>query len=166
MTKLDSPKRLAELLEPGMTLMVGTAASEIASVAAVSLHSRPLTVAHTKDDTIRVLIDTTADFVDQARRGERAHVTLSDNRQNVWVSLNATMTLSMSESEIEELWNPFASAYFEEGRESPNIGVLRLHVTDGMYWSTPSGRLGSLISVIKAKMGDPDDGGEHGAVAP
>ena len=33
-----------------------------------------------------------------------------------------------------------------------------------MYWSTPSGRLGSLISIVKAKFGNPENSGKHGDV--
>jgi hypothetical protein len=34
----------------------------------------------------------------------------------------------------------------------------------GSYWSTPSGRIGSLISMVKAQLGDPEQSGEHGDV--
>lgn len=162
MDQLDAPKKLAELLEPDMTLMVGMA--EIASSGTMRVESRPLTVADIQDDTIRVLVDTTADWAQRARNGERAHVTVSDNRKNVWAGLNAAMMISTDSIEIDEVWNPFAAAYFEDGRNSPNIGVLHLRVDGGMYWSTPSGRVGALISLIKTKFGDASQSGEHGIV--
>ena len=68
-------------------------------------------------------------------------MTISDNRQNVWASLQASMKVTTDNKEIDDLWNPFAAAYFEEGRESKNIGVLHLVVEKGMFWSTPSGRM-------------------------
>ncbi len=164
--ELDSPKKLSELLKPGMTLMVGTAAeAQPGSASPAPIESRPLTVADIDQDTIRVLVDSTARFTHQARAGEQAHVVVSDNRENVWASLNATMAFSQDEAVIDELWNPFAAAYFDDGRGSTNIGVLLLRVEDGTYWSTPSGRLGSLVSMIKAKLGDAEQSGEHGKVS-
>jgi len=65
---------------------------------------------------------------------------------------------------IDELWNPFAAAYFDNGRDSPGIAVLRVIGERGTYWSTPSGRIGSLISMVKARFGDPEQSGEHGDV--
>ena len=66
---------------------------------------------------------------------------------------------------IDELWNPAAEAFFDEGRDSPGIAVLGMTGSSGRYWSSPSGRLGSVIAMIKAKLGDPEESGEHGDVA-
>jgi hypothetical protein len=49
----DESKTLADLLDPGMTMMVGTLSP------AGRLEARPLTVAKVAGDTIRVLVDTT-----------------------------------------------------------------------------------------------------------
>ncbi len=163
MNELDSPKTIDELLEPGMTLMVGTQ-SVLDSHGEVGISSRPLTVADASGDLVRIIVDSSAEFARQAMRGERAHVTLSDNRKNVWASLDATMAMSTDTDEIDELWSPFASAYFPDGRESQNIAVLHLRVLRGMYWSTPAGRIGSAISLLKAALGKENDSGEHGAV--
>jgi general stress protein 26 len=155
----DESKTLADLLDPGMTMMVGTLSP------AGRLEARPLTVAKVAGDTIRVLVDTSAPWAQAVGAGDEAHVAVSDNRKNVWASLQATLRLSNDEAEINELWNPFASAYFDNGRESVDIGVLHIVVDSGAYWTSPSGRLGSLISMIKAVVGDPKDSGDHGAIA-
>lgn len=159
MEQLDPPKTLSELLDPGMTLMVGTPSSTGV------LDSRPLTVADVQGDMIRVLVDTTAEWADQARAGETAHVTVNDNRKNTWIALDARMALSTDDDEIDELWNPFAGAYFDDGRDSPNIGVLHIDVKVGTYWTAPSGRVGALISMLKAKVSGAGESGEHGAIA-
>ena len=71
MDTLDSPKKLSDLLEPGMTLMVGTPPSRPVTGATVSMESRPLTVADIDEDTIRVLVDTSASFMAEARTATR-----------------------------------------------------------------------------------------------
>jgi general stress protein 26 len=158
MTSTDTPPTLADLLKPGTTMMVATRSK------ADDLRSRPITVADANGPMIRALIDVTAQWAKDLVSGETAHVTTNDNRSNVWTSLNAVLTLTRNESEIDELWNAFAGAYFEDGRDSTNIGVLHIEVFDGFYWSTPSGRIGSMISMLKAKLGDPSDSGDQGIV--
>jgi len=54
--------------------------------------------------------------------------------------------------------------YFDNGRDSPGIAVLRITAEHGTYWSSASGRIGSVISMVKAWIGDPEQSGEHGEV--
>ena len=158
MSDADPAKPLSELLEPGSTLMVGTGPSE-------SLDFRPLTVSRIDGDQIQILLDTTADWTKTLRQGDRVWITASDTRKNTWMSLVGTASTTTDEKLIDELWNPFAEAYFDNGRESVGIAVMLVDGESGSYWTTPSGRLGSLISMVKAKLGRGEDAGEHGEVA-
>jgi general stress protein 26 len=155
----DASKPLAELMEPGTTLMVGTES------ASGRLEFRPLTVARVESSRIDILLDSREQWVTSLRDGDLVPVTMSDTRANVWVSLTGRASTSTDPSRIDELWNPFAGAYFDNGRETPGIAVLSIDAEDGRYWTSPSGRLGSLISIVKAKLGSAEQSGEHGDLA-
>ena len=154
----DPAKPLDELMEPGTTLMIGTGPDAGAEL-------RPLTVARVQGDVIDILVDGSAEWAREYRDGEPVLVVLSDDRNHVWAWIRGTGLLTTDQALIDELWNAFAGAYFEDGRDTPDITVLRIEAADGRYWSSPSGRIGSLISMIKAKLGDPEQSGEHGDVA-
>jgi general stress protein 26 len=155
----NSPdKTLADLMDPGTTLMVGTPGDH------GDLEFRPLTVARITGAQIEILLDGTEAWTSTLASG-RATVTLSDDRTNSWASLSATTSTTTDGATIDALWSPPAAAYFDDGRDSPGITVLRLHVDHGRYWSTTTGRLGSLISMVKARLGDPEQSGQHGNVA-
>lgn len=153
----DPAKPLSELMEPGSTLMYGLGSDS-------GVEFRPLTVARVDGNRIQILLDTREAWVSDIAEGERAYVTMSDNRTNTWVSLRGTTSVSTDRNLIDELWSSFAGAYFENGRETPGIAVLVVDAESGRYWTAPSGRLGSLISMVKAKLGDPEQSGEHGSV--
>lgn len=153
----DAAKPLDELMQPGSTLMVGTGG-------AADLEFRPMTVARVGGDTIEMLLDSDEEWVAALQDGDIAYVTMSDNRSNDWVSLRGVVSLSSDPALIDELWNPAAGAYFDNGRDTPTIAVLRIAGRRGTYWSSPSGRLGSVISLVKAKFGDPEESGTHGDV--
>ena len=155
MTNDDEARGIDTLTEPGSTLMVGTQVSG-------QLEFRPLTVARVEGSTIDVLLDTNEQWVASFSDGDRVEVTVSDTRQNVWVAAHGSARLVHDEQLIDELWNPFASAYFENGRETPGIAVFRIDIEEGRYWTTQSGRLGSLISTVRAKLGGAERSGEHG----
>ena len=154
----DPAKPLSDLMSPGTTLMVGTGPDPGAEL-------RPLTVARVQGDVIDILVDGSAEWALAYRDGEPILATLSDDRDNNWAWIRGTGLLTTDQALIDELWNPMAGSYFEQGRETPDITVLRIEAQDGRYWTTPSGRLGSLISMIKAKLGDAEQSGEHGDVA-
>jgi general stress protein 26 len=162
----DRPRPLTELMEPGSTLMVATPAVANGDERGIELESRPLTVARVRGSQIEILLDTNEEWVARLRQGDRVHVTMSDNRKNTWVSLSGTASTTADPALIDELWNPFADSYFDNGRDSPGIAVMRIDAERGSYWSGPGGgRLGSLISLVKAKLGDPEQSGDHGDVA-
>jgi general stress protein 26 len=155
----DTAKSLEELLEPGSTLMVGTASAQDV------WQFRPLTVARVRGSRIQVLLDTNEEWVRRFDGGDRVYITMSDARSNTWLSLCGTATITEDDQLVDELWNPFAAAYFEQGRDTPGIAVLQFDGEEGRYWSTASGRLGSIVSMIKAKLGSPEDAGQHGDIA-
>jgi general stress protein 26 len=158
----DDPHRpLTDLMEPGSTLMLAVQRSS----ADAPLEFRPMTVARVADEHIQILLDTDEEWVAAANGGDHVYVTLSDNRSNTWVSAEGELSLSFDEALIDELWNPAAEAFFDDGRQSRGIAVMDVAVQRGTYWSSPSGRLGSLISIVKSKFGDPEQSGQHGDVA-
>jgi len=155
----DAPKSLVDLVEPGSTLMVGTESTFGA------LEFRPLTASAVTADRIDILVDTSAPWTEHLADGARAYVTMSDTRKNTWLSLDGRVSTTTDAAAIDELWSPAADAYFDEGRDTPGITVLRIEGDAGAYWSTPSGRIGSLISMVKAKLGEPADSGQSGTIA-
>jgi general stress protein 26 len=155
----DTSKSLTELLEPGSTLMVGARAED------GDLEFRPLTVAKVTTERIEILLDTSAPWARRIGNGDAVHATMGSDRSNTWVTLTGVTSITTDPGAVDELWNPFADAYFDDGRDTAGITVLRIEPRSGAYWSTPSGRIGSLISLVKAKLGDPSDSGESGQLA-
>lgn len=154
-------RSLDDLLEPGSTLMVGTT-----SGLDHRLEFRPLTVAQVSGDVVDILLDTQEEWVARFSAGDIVHATLSDNRSNDWAHLVGNATISHDPALIDELWSPFAAAYFEDGRDTPGIAVFRIAIGSGRFWSTPSGRIGSLVSMVSAALGGDRAAGEHGDVTP
>ncbi|MEO6651066.1 MAG: pyridoxamine 5'-phosphate oxidase family protein [Ilumatobacteraceae bacterium] len=157
MSEHDPSKSLSELAKPGTTLMVATRDQG-------TVESRPLTVAEVEGSRLSILIDTTADWSGGLTDGDWTHATISDTRHNDFASMTGTLSTDTDSARIDELWNPFADAYFPDGRESPGIAIMDIDVESGSYWDSPDGRLGSVISLVKAKLGSAEQAGEHGDI--
>ena len=150
-------RTLDDLLRPGDTIMVATTGADGPS-------ARPLTVARVDGDIVQVLIDRTAHWAQPLHDSFDVLATLSDNRDNRWVSMTGRGYISTDQKFIDQLWSPFAGAFFEDGKESPGVAVLSIEVSGGEYWDTAGGVLGSLWTMIKAKLGNADHAGERGPI--
>ena len=148
---------LDDLLKLGDTVMLMTMIGDEHS-------SRPMTVAEIDGSRIGLLVDTTAEWTAAVDQGiATVHVTLSDVRANRFVALNGTCSMSADRADAERLWNPAAGAFFD-GKDDPNLSVLFFDVTEGEYWDSPNGRIGALISLVRAAIGGDDKAGDHGPV--
>jgi general stress protein 26 len=121
-------------------------------------------VARVSGDVIEILLDSNEQWARELGDGDIVYVTVSDNRANTWVSLRGSSSVSSDPALIDELWNPAAGAFFDDGRDTAGIAALRIAAEHGAYWTSPSGRIGSVIAMVKAKFGDPEQSGEHGEV--
>jgi general stress protein 26 len=150
-------KSLTDLLDGGDVVMLMTMIGPTHS-------SRPLTVAGVDGRRISMLVDRTVDWaVAIGDPGTVVHIAASDQRSNVYLSLNGTASVVPDRTEVERLWNPAAAAFFD-GKTDPAAAVLHFDVADGEFWDAPSGRIGSAVAVLKAAVtGNP--AGDHGTVS-
>jgi general stress protein 26 len=154
----DPPRPLSDLVAEGATVMFMTMIGEEHS-------SRPLTIAGIDDDRLSFLVDRSASWVGAVRSGVAfIHLTVADDRHNTYLSLNGQASLSDDRGEIDRLWSAPAGAYFD-GKDDPSVTVLRVDVDGGEYWSSPSGRIGAALSMLRvAVTRDHGNAGDHGPV--
>ena len=155
----DTAKTLKDALD-GMTFaMVGT---EDKSGPGPIWKSRPLTTADAADDTLHFLVSAETDWVQALETsGSPTTVTYSDPGKNTYVALQGTATTTDDKTLINEVWSAPNGAWFD-GKDDPNIRVLQVAVESGEFWDSAGGKIGGLVTVIKAAAGG--DGGDRGPV--
>lgn len=154
----DTAKPLSDLFDGGDTVMLMTMIGHEHT-------SRPMTVAGVDGDRLSMLVDSTAAWYGAVASGTAVvHITLADVRDNDYAALNGTATVTTDRAEIDRLWSPAAGAFFE-GKDDPHLAVLHFDVSDGEYWTSPSGRIGSLIAMARAAVGGDEAAGEQGTIA-
>jgi len=66
-------------------------------------------------------------------------------------------------STIENKWSPMAKAWFTEGKDDPNLTVIRVQPDYAYYWDTKSGKVVSLLKIaVGAVIGKTLDDGVEG----
>jgi general stress protein 26 len=121
------------------------------------------------------LIDDNGTFWFLSRKDSNKNHQVSDNKKvylmyldtgkQHYLSLSGTAEILYDKNKIEELWTPIAKAWFTEGKNDPEISILKVTPHEGHYWDTKNGKLVSMIKIAAAAiLGNEMDGGVDGDV--
>lgn len=154
----DDRTKVAELVKKFRIAMFVTRRNDGRLVA------HPLTVQEAEfDGDLWFLVSKSSSPIRDLAADSHANVSLSSD--DAWVSLSGTARLVEDRAKIEELWNPVVEAWFPDGPDDANVGVLKFSADSAEYWDTPGGKIATVFSFVKSKItGERYDGGESGKV--
>lgn len=127
---------------------------------------RSVPMSHYPDQAAKVLWFITAqgtDLVESVTDGPRdATYIVSDAAKGIYADLHGTLELSQDKAKLEELWSTVADAWFEGGKDDPDIRLLRLNIDAGEVWITPTSGITFMLGIARAQlMGTSPDMGNH-----
>lgn len=128
-----------------------------------SLRSRPMRNMQIKEDGV-IWFFTGYESAKTHELQNDAHVNLSyaNPDDQLYVSVSGRATISRDKAKIDELWNPAMKAWFPEGKDDPNIGLIKVTVDKAEYWDSPSSAMVHLYGMVKAAItGERADPGEN-----
>jgi general stress protein 26 len=65
-----------------------------------------------------------------------------------YLVVNGEATIVSDKEKIEELWTPMAKVWFKEGKEDPNISIIKVTPTTAYYWDTDGNRMINFLKII------------------
>ena len=98
-----------------------------------------MSVAGVDDERLRFLVAADTPWLDDLGSSDQVNVGVVASGRNDWVSVSGRASSRVVPAEIEELWSPAASAYFD-GPDDPRIAVLELAAEAGEFWDGAGGR--------------------------
>jgi general stress protein 26 len=158
-TQADQLAAISDIVHGARTALLTTVSED------GSLHARPLAVQDkTFHGTLRFLVQDGSEKVADIARNP--HVNVAIESQGGYLSIAGTATVSRDDSVVDELWSPFAEAWFPDGRDDPSIRLLTVEGDSVEYWTQDSGKVGTLVQTMKAALGKSSqpDVGSHGTV--
>ena len=113
-------------------------------------HTRPMT-AQTEGPTGPIWFFSARDnsLVQALRENDRAIATFASKGHDLFATVHGTLSLDTDRSTIERLWNPFVAAWYEGGKDDPNLALLRLDAEEAEIWENGS----SLVAGLKMLLG-------------
>jgi general stress protein 26 len=80
-----------------------------------------------------------------------------------YVSVRGRARMDRNDDTIDELWSIGQKVFFPDGRDDPNLMVLRIRVRDAVYWETADNVVARAFDFARGLLDDkPGDLGKQG----
>lgn len=152
----ESIKKLNDLINNIQTAMLTTVDGGV-------LRSRPMATQKAEfEGELYFLTGANTHKDTELKKDDRVNVSYAEPKNNTYVSVSGTAETYHDQAKIDELWNPFYKAWFPDGKEDPNIRVLKVSVEQAEYWDSSASAIVHLVGFLKAlATGEQYDGGEN-----
>jgi general stress protein 26 len=128
------------------------------------LHSRPMSSNGCVDQNGDMWFFTGAfsHKVSEIKDTPRVNVSFADPQNQNYVSVTGRARLVRDRKKIDELWRPQFRVWFPEGKDDPNVALLRVKIEKAEYWDSPSSPISYALDFVSFLVtGEEPDLGEH-----
>lgn len=116
-----------------------------------SLRSRPMATQDVEfDGTLWFFTQIQSPKIRELRAEEHVNVSYANADSDCFVSLSGRASIVRDRAKIEELWTPILKAWFPEGKDDPQIALIRVDVDHAEYWDSPSSTMVKIVGFVKA----------------
>jgi general stress protein 26 len=146
-------ERLFHEIRKRRTAMLGMVGAE---------HMQPMTAFCEKGDgTVWFYCRRDNDLVRDAGAGGKAMMCLVTGDDSFTACVGGTLHVDPDRERIERFWNPVVRAWFPEGKDDPQLTLLRLDPVDAMVWVGHDNPLRFGFEIAKANLtGQQPDAGD------
>lgn len=155
-SQAEGRKKVAELIKDIRFAMLTTVARD------GQLRSRPMTMLERDfDGDLWFFVGASSPQVAEMRADAQVNLSFANPGDNAYVSISGTAQVLRDRAKIEELWNPVYKAWLPDGKDDPDLAVLKVTTTQAEYWDSPNGKIVQAIGFAKAVLtGERPDVGE------
>ncbi len=128
------------------------------------LHSRPMSVNGDIDPDGDLWFFTSASShkVAEISKLPKVNVSFADPDNQHYVSISGKAQLVRDRNKIDELWRPEFKMWFPEGKDDPQVALLRVNLEKAEYWDSPSSTIGFVLNFVSSLVtGKEADHGEN-----
>ncbi len=126
---------------------------------------RPMAHHARRDDTALWFL--TADSTDigkDAAAGKTARYQIASGDAKIYAVVDGSLSVETDRTKLEEIWSPMDNAWFEDGKDDPDVRLVRFTPKTGEVWASDS-TAKALYDMATSAMGDDTASpGTHGKI--
>jgi len=93
----------------------------------------------------------------------RVQLIFANSSDMEFMTVFGTASISTDKAQIDRLWDTMVGAWFEGGKDDPNVSLIRVQPTLAHYWDTEDGKLVTMAKILtRAATGADIDTGVEG----
>lgn len=158
----DAVEKISEIAKNARTCMFCT------DLASQPFHTRPMAIQDVDESgNLWFLSSRESNKNFEILEDNRVQLLFADQSSSTYLSVYGVATIFKDRDLIETLWSPIAKAWFDEGKDDPDVTVIRVVSAQAYYWDTKDGKLVTLLKIaVSAITGVQKDGGVQGNLLP
>ena len=87
-------------------------------------------------------------LVEAMRQNNRVIATFSSKGHELFATIDGRLEEDNDRTTINKLWNPFAAAWFEGGKDDPNLQLIRLDPSSAQIWLNENSSFAGLKALL------------------
>mgnify|MGYP006343544411 FL=1 len=117
------------------------------------IQSRPMAVQEVDDEgNLWFISSENSNKNCEIKKDDDVQLFFSNSANSQFLSFYGHATIYTDPEKIEEIWNPVAKAWFEDGKEDQDISVIKVSPKDVYYWDTKDGKIISIFKIAGAAL--------------
>ncbi|MCD6062246.1 MAG: ral stress protein [Flavipsychrobacter sp.] len=113
------------------------------------------------------LSDKGSDKDREIKQDDKVQLLYADRNNSEYMTVFGHADVFYDRQKVEELWKPHAKAWFTEGKDDPDISIIRLRPEQGYYWDTKHGGMVAFFKMmVSAAVGKTMDDSIEGTMKP
>jgi general stress protein 26 len=156
----EAIKKIKDLVDDIKTCMFCT------NVENIPFNTRPMATLQVDDEgNLWFFSETASGKNDEIKNDDTVQLLYAKSSDSKFLTITGKATLTKDKGKIEELWTPMAKEWFPEGKDDPNISVIKITPGDAYYWDTINGKMITLLKIAKGAItGNPSNVGVEGEI--
>ena len=99
----------------------------------------------------------------EIKSDSRVQLLFANTSASEYLTVYGIATILTDRSKIEEIWSPMAKAWFEEGKDDPNLSLIKVRPEHAYYWEPKQNKMITLMKIAaSAVSGKRMDIGQQG----
>jgi general stress protein 26 len=104
------------------------------------------------DGTLWFFTRASSHKVTEIRADSRVCVTYAEPSSQDYVSFSGRAALVHDRAEIDKRWSPLLKAWFPNGKDDPEVALLKVTVEQAEYWDSPNSKVVQVYGYVKAAL--------------
>lgn len=115
------------------------------------LHSHPMTPQQVTDDgDVWFFIGLQGEQAQDLKNNPTVNAAFAETGS--WLSVSGQVEFVEDQGKRDELWNEGVSAWFDGGKDDPNLGLVRFISESAQFWGQPGGKMAALANIVKSRV--------------